>query len=264
VLLDAGRDREHVRVEDDVLGVEPLLDQEPVRALADLDPALDRDRLALLVEGHYDRGRTEPPDRPSVGQERFLAFLQADRVGDPLPLDALEPRFDRREAGAVDHDRHPGDLRLGGDHVQERGHRLLGVEQVGVHVHVDQVRAALHLLERDRDRPRVVIRLDQPAEARRAGHVRALADHHEAGLPLDLERLQTAEARHRPPLRNTSGGKSVGHGPNGLDVLRRRAAAAADDVHQPRPRELPEEAAGVGRLLVVLAEGVRQARVGMA
>jgi hypothetical protein len=42
VLLDAGGDREDVRVEDDVLGREAdLLDQQPVGARADLDLALE-------------------------------------------------------------------------------------------------------------------------------------------------------------------------------------------------------------------------------
>ena len=66
------------------------------------------------------------------------------------------------------------------------------VEQVGVHVHVEQVGAAAHLLERDLERRRVVVRLDQRAEARRAGHVRPLADHHEAGV---RARSRTARAR---------------------------------------------------------------------
>src|SRR2546430_13444513 len=40
-------------------------------------------------------------------------------------------------------------LRLGRDQVQERGHRLLAVEQVRVHVHVEQVGAVAHLVEGD-------------------------------------------------------------------------------------------------------------------
>ena len=48
------------------------------------------------------------------------------------------------------------------------------------------------------------------------------------------------------------------------DVLRRRAAAAADDVDEAVARELAEEAARVLRLLVVHAELVRQARVRVA
>ncbi len=58
VLLDAGGDREDVRVEDDVLGRQSRpLGQQLVAALADRDLALDGVGLALLVEGHdHDRG----------------------------------------------------------------------------------------------------------------------------------------------------------------------------------------------------------------
>ena len=84
-----------------------------------------------------------------------------------------------RPAGAVDHDRQARDLGLGGDQVEEGGHGRLGVEEVGVHVHVEDVGAAAHLVERHVERPLEVVRLDQPSEAGRAGDVRPLADHDE-------------------------------------------------------------------------------------
>ena len=80
-----------------------------------------------------------------------------------------------------------------GDQVQERGHGLLAVEQVGVHVDVEQVGPAAHLLERDVDGALVVAGFDQPPEPRRAGDVGALADHDEAGVGAEIERLQAAE-----------------------------------------------------------------------
>ena len=61
-----------------------------------------------------------------------------------------------RPLRAVDHDRDARDLRLGRDVVEERRHRLLGVEHALVHVDVDDVGAAAHLLERDVDRLGVV------------------------------------------------------------------------------------------------------------
>ena len=193
VLLDPRRDREDVRVEDDVLGREPgLLDEQAVRALADLDLPLDGLRLPLLVEGHHDHRGPVAPDVPGVLEERLLALLERDRVDDPLPLEALEPGLEHRPAGAVDHDRQPRGLGLGREEVEEVRHRPLAVEQVGVHVHVERVRAAPHLLDRDLDRRLEVARLDERAEARRAGDVRPLADHHEAGVRADLERLEPA------------------------------------------------------------------------
>ena len=55
-------------------------------------------------------------------------------------------------------------LRLGGDEVQEARHRLNAVEQIGVHVHVEQVGAGLYLVERDCERALPVVRFDQPPE----------------------------------------------------------------------------------------------------
>ncbi len=57
VLLDAGRDRENIRIEDDVLRRKAdFLGQDFIGARADLDLALLRVRLALFVEGHDDGG----------------------------------------------------------------------------------------------------------------------------------------------------------------------------------------------------------------
>ena len=86
------------------------------------------------------------------------------------------------------------------------------VEQVGVHVHVEEVRAAAHLLERDLERALPVVRLDDPAEAGRAGDVRALADHDEAGVRADLERLEAAEARCGTPVGIARGAQPVDRG----------------------------------------------------
>ena len=238
-------------------------DEEVVGAAADLDLALDRVRLPHLVERHHDDAGAVALDPPRLLEELLLALLEADRVDDPLALDALQTGLEHREARAVDHDRDPRDLGLGREQVEERRHRLLPVEQVGVHVDVEDVGAAAHLLERDVDRTLVVARLDQAAEARRAGDVRALADHHEAGVGADLERLQAAEARASGPFREVARRQI----PDGLcdctRVVRRRAAAAADDVDEPLARERAEQLGRVVGLLVVAAEGVRQPCVGM-
>ena len=95
VLLDPRRDREDVRVEDDVLGREAgLLGQQPVGALADRDLALDGVGLALLVEGHHDDAGAVAADRARLLEELLLALLEADRVDDALALEALEAGLD--------------------------------------------------------------------------------------------------------------------------------------------------------------------------
>ncbi len=71
VLLDAGRDRKDVGIEDDVLGRKAdLLGQELVGALADRDLALGGVGLALLVEGHDDDGGAVAHDLLRVLEER--------------------------------------------------------------------------------------------------------------------------------------------------------------------------------------------------
>ena len=260
-----GRDREHVRVEDDVLGREAdLVDEQPVRALADRHLALDRVRLTLLVERHHDDAGAVAAHDPRLLEELLLPLLEAERVDDALALEAFEACLEHGPARAVDHDRQPRDLGLGRDQVEEGRHRLLAVEQVGVHVHVEEVRAAAHLLERDLDRVLVVVRLDQAAEARRAGDVRALADHHEVRVRRDRERLEPAEGRHVPRLGHAAWRSAVDRGFDRAHVVGRRAAAAADDVHEPVARELAEQPARVLRLLVVRAHLVRQPRVRIA
>jgi hypothetical protein len=251
VLGDAGGDREHVRVEHDVLRREPRrAGEQVVGAPADGDLALGGVGLALLVEGHHDDTGAVVADPAGLLEELLLALLEADRVDHALALHALQPRLQHAPARAVHHDRDPGHLRLGGDQVEERRHRLDAVEQVGVHVDVQQVGAAANLLQRDVHRGLVVAGLDQPPEPGRTGDVGALADHHEAvSGPIEkgsrpLNRVTAgappacaAAARQRPrrSWRCAGGG----------------AAAAADDVDHALGGELAEHPAGLRRRLVV-------------
>ena len=63
-----------------------------------------------------------------------------------LPCTHFRPASITDHLELVDHDRHAGDVGLGGDQVEERRHRLLAVEQALVHVDVDDLRAVLDLL----------------------------------------------------------------------------------------------------------------------
>ena len=161
-----------------------------------------------------------------------------------LALHALQPRLDHRPLGGVDHDRHARDVGLRGDEVQEAHHRGFRIEHALVHVDVDDLRAARHLLARDVERGGVVAGLDELAELRGAGDVGALADVHEQRVLADVERLETREPalrrRSRALARRVLGSHGLADQP---DVLRRRAAAAADDVEQAGCGELRRIAA---------------------
>ena len=156
VLVDPGRDGEHVGIEDDVLGREiDLARQQVVAALADPDLALVGVGLALLVEGHHDHRGAVTAHEPRLAQEFGFAFLERDRVHHRLALHAFQAGLDHLPFRRIDHHRHAGDVGLGGDQVEEPDHRRLRVEHRLVHVDVDDLRAvAAPAAARRRPRPR--------------------------------------------------------------------------------------------------------------
>ena len=301
MLFETGRNREDVGIEDDVGRVKScLLGQNLVRALADRDLALDRVRLAHLVERHDDDAGPEALDDARLVQEVGFAFLEADRVDDALALHALETGLDDRPPGTVDHHRHARNLGLGRDVTEERRHGLLGVEHALVHVDVDQVRAVADLLGGHLNGSGVVVVLDEARELRRSRDVCPLADHLEVALGADGQCFETGELGVVLALRGPQGdpersrsGSGLGVRGSGLassarcaarhprarrerarrqpldvthnrpDVVWRRPAASADDVHEPAGDERLQQPARFVRLLVVLPEGIRQPGVGV-
>ena len=198
VLLDAGRDREDVRVEDDVLGREAdLVDEDPVGARADLGLAREGVGLALLVERHHDGGGAVAANQLGVVAESVLALLHRDRVDDALALHALQAGLDHLPLRAVDHDRHARDLGLAGDEIQEADHRRLRIEHRLVHVDVDDLGAVLDLLARDAERFLELAVQDQARERLRAGDVGPLADVDEQRARADRHRLQAGKLHRR-------------------------------------------------------------------
>jgi hypothetical protein len=211
VLLDAGGDREDVRVEDDVLGRKAhLVDEDPVGALADRGLPGEGVGLTLLVEGHHHRGGAVAAHQPGLMAEGRLAFLHRDRVDDALALDALQPGLDHLPLRAVDHDRHARDLGLAGDQIQEADHRRLRIEHRLVHVDVDDLGAALDLLAGDAEGLLELAVEDQAGERLRAGDVGALADVDEQRPGADQHRFQAGEfqRRHDHSLRSTHAASS--------------------------------------------------------
>ena len=257
VLLDAGRHREDVGVDDDVFGrVADLVDKDPVCRGADLASARQVVGLALLVEGHDDDGGAVFAAEPGVLDERLDAFLHGDRVDDRLALDGLEAGLDDLPLGRVDHDRDPADVRLAGHQLEEAVHGRDPVDHSFVHVDVDDLSAGLDLLPGDGEGGAVVAGLDEFAEARRAGDVGPLADVDEQRLLVDRQRLQPGQPGGRRDLGNRAGRHTGDGGDQLRDVLGGRAATAADDVDQARRRELADDAGHRLGALVVFTERV--------
>ena len=156
VLLHARGHGEDVRVEDDVLGREAhLLGQDPVGAGADLDSPLDGRRLAPARRRPSPRPRRRSAGRAGPGRLKTSSpSLREIEFTTPLPWRHLSPASITLQFERVDHDRDAGDVGLGGEQVQERRHGLVRVEQPLVHVHVEDLGAALDLLAGDLRGPR--------------------------------------------------------------------------------------------------------------
>ena len=98
VFLKARRDRENVRIEDDIFRREAdLLDENVVGAFADFGLALIGVGLSGFVERHHHHGRAVPARDAGFVQEFLLAFLERDRVHHRLALQAFQPGLDHGE-----------------------------------------------------------------------------------------------------------------------------------------------------------------------
>ncbi len=148
VFFDTGGNREDIGIENDVFRREPDSHKQIVGALADIDLALIGVGLTLFIKGHDDGRCAVAHAQAGVLKKGFLAFLHRDRIDDALALDALEPLFDHLPFGGVEHDGHLGDIRLGGDELEEALHRSLRIEHRLIHVDVDDLRTVFNLLAR--------------------------------------------------------------------------------------------------------------------
>ena len=190
MLLDACRDGENIRIENNVLGRKSdNARQDIIGAAANLDLARERVGLPLFIECHDHDGGAMPAHDARLFDEFLLAFLQRDRIDDRLALHAFEASLDHLEFRGIDHDRHARDVGLGRDQIEEILHGAGGVEHALVHVDIDNLRAADHLFARHVERRRVFIVFDEFPETRRASDIGALADIDELDVLGERERL---------------------------------------------------------------------------
>ena len=197
-------------------------------------------------------------------EEDLLAFLERDRVDDALALDVLQPGLEHFPARAVDHDRQPRDLGLGCEQVEEARHRRCAVEQVGVHVHVEQVGATAHLVERDVDRgAKSPASISRRKRAEPVTFVRSPTTTNPVSGPISngsrpLNRGRATRAGTWRGLKTVDGARDP------LDVLGCRPAAATDDVDEAVLGERAQQTAGDVGGLVVEPHRVRQTGVRVA
>ena len=218
-------------------------------------------RLALLVESHHHRRGAVAPAQPRLFEEGVFAAFQADRVDHALALGAAQAGLDHAPIAGVDHHRHAGDVRLAHGEVEEAAHGGHAVGHALVEVDIDELRPVLHLFAGDLQRRGEIAVFDQAAKPRRAGHVGALADVHEQGVVVDHQRFEPGQGERRFGRRRPSRRGAGGARRQGADVLRRGAAATADDVHQAPVDEVADCGGHFFGGFVVTAELVRQAGV---
>ena len=216
-----------------------------------------------LVERHDHDGGAVTAQQPCLPDERLLALLERNRVHDRLALHAFQPGLDHRKFRGIDHDRDAGDVGLRGDEIEKRRHRLLGIEQAFVHVHVENLRAVLDLIARHGERGGIVAGGDELAEARRAGDVGAFADIHERNRRRQREGFEAGETEPLRDRRNPAWRLAGDRGGDGADMVRRRAATSADDVDDAGSGEFADLRRHGGRALVVMAEFVGQSGIGV-
>ena len=194
MLLETSRDREDIGVENDVVRGKPgVLGQQFVSARADLSLALNVVRLAALVERHHDHRRAVAPNHSRLPEKFLLAVFQADGIDDRFTLHAFEARFDHAPLRAVDHHRDARDFRFAADQVQKACHGRFRIDHSLVHVYVEEVRPALHLLTRHRQRAFEIVGQDQFREFRGAGDIGPFTNNSKPELGCDLERLKPGQ-----------------------------------------------------------------------
>src|SRR5690554_3097733 len=261
VLFDAGGNGKDVRVEDDVGRVEADANQHIVGALTDFGFAFEGVGLAIFVKGHdHNRGAVAHAVLCPL-DELFFAFFQADGVHHGLALDAAQAGFDHFPPGGVDHNGYAGNVRLGGDQVQEGDHHLLGIQHALVHVDVDDLGTVFNLVPGDTQGFFILLFLDQAQEALGAGYVGAFAHVDEQGVLVAGERLKASQPQGLWAVGNLPGRILGDYFGDGFDVFRAGTTAAADNVQEAVSGKAFNDLGHFFRGLVVLTELVGQARV---
>ena len=148
-----------------------------------------------LVEGHDDGCSSQPAQFSGVFEKGCFAFLERDAVDDGLALNASQGRADDLPVGGVYHERHPADIRLGSQQIQEMAHLGTGVDESVVHVDVQHESSVFHLLSGDAYCFLVVLLLNQTQELAGASHVASFADVDEPDLRGEVEGFETGEGQ---------------------------------------------------------------------
>ena len=227
VLLVAGREREGQHVEEQLPGLQAVLQGPLIDAPRHLQLALLGQRHSLFVDGHRHRAGAVLLQEGKEPVDLFPAALEVDAVDDAHAGQPFQRRRDHLRLGGVDAERR---LDLAGEQPHHPRHRLDFVGALGErHADVERVRSSLHLLAGDGENAVVVVAEEQLLHLAAALRIDPLADEQRPRFLLQRRRLQSA-GEHRHPPRRLARRRRSAHGlDDGFQMSRRRAAAAAHD-----------------------------------
>ena len=263
VLIHPGGDGQNIEVKNNVLRREiQFLREQLVCPLRDGHLVFHRCGLSFFVKGHHHHRRAVTLAQGGLVQELLFAAFEADGVDDALALQAFQSRLQHAPLGTVHHNWHARNIRIRSQQIQEAMHARLGIEQAFVKADVDDVRAVLHLLPRERECALKVVLLDEFLELRRAHHVGAFADLCELARRIAYGLwFESAEAqRSLAGLRHARFALGQ-HLHNGLQVRRCGAATTACHIQQSLLRQIVQCFRGINGPFVItrFRQGIGQA-----
>ena len=126
-------------------------------------------------------------------EEGFLALFQGNGIDDALALHTHQSRFDDVPFRGVDHHRHAGDIRLGGNEIQEGRHLLARIEQAVVHVDINDLRPVFHLFPGNGEGFFVILLFNEAEELTRPCDIAPLAYVDKVVFRLDFQHFEAGE-----------------------------------------------------------------------
>ena len=231
VLLNTRRHGKDIGVKNDVFGRESdVFSEDVIGPAANFNFTLAGVGLADFIKRHDHHGGTVAAHQLRMMNESLHALFHGNGVNNAFTLDALQAFLYDIPFRGVDHDRYAGNIRLTGNQIQKTHHRRFGIEHPFIHIDIDDLRAALYLLQRDFQRFVIFFFFNEAFEFGRAGHVSPLAYVHEQAVRADVERLKTGKAAGHGNIGQFTRCNALYGFAHGGDMRRRRAAAAADDI----------------------------------
>ena len=113
-----------IGIKDDIFRRKPdFIDQQSIRACTDINFALCRVGLTILIKRHYNNCCAILQTKPGVLEKFLFTFLHANRVNNTLTLRTLQTGFNHFPLGTVDHQRDTGNVRFSGNQFDKSLHR---------------------------------------------------------------------------------------------------------------------------------------------